>query len=94
MTYEYRLFIKNFTVLKLFFFILFSFKEESPSISVAGTVVGIAAAAAVGYVICTKIPIKTVVTTSTMIYKAYQGYQELSRNFNNNNNVNNNMNLD
>ncbi|CAG8453820.1 14816_t:CDS:2 [Rhizophagus irregularis] len=38
-------------------------QEESPSISVAGAVVGITAAAAIGYVICSRIPIKTVVTT-------------------------------
>ncbi|GES95738.1 hypothetical protein GLOIN_2v1470997 [Rhizophagus clarus] len=65
-------------------------QEEPPSISVTGAVVGIAAAAAIGYVICTKIPIKTFITTGTMIYKAYQGYQEFSKNYNNdNNNINN-----
>ncbi|EXX63669.1 hypothetical protein GLOIN_2v1470997 [Rhizophagus irregularis DAOM 181602=DAOM 197198] len=67
-------------------------QEESPSISVAGAVVGITAAAAIGYVICSRIPIKTVVTTGTMIYKAYQDYQEISRNNDNNNNNNNNNN--
>ncbi|CAB4405426.1 unnamed protein product [Rhizophagus irregularis] len=69
-------------------------QEESPSISVAGAVVGITAAAAIGYVICSRIPIKTVVTTGTMIYKAYQDYQEISRNDDNNNNNNNNNNND